>query len=103
MAPVRGKEIALLGADAYVVNGVDPCCLELSAVGRREIEQQPVTRALLQESRIEPRAELRADLVAAAAYARADACANMLASVLVAHDVDRGPCDTCLRPAPARM
>ena len=50
MAAVRRKEVTLLRADADVVNGFGASRLELCAVGRSEVEQQPVTRAPLQES-----------------------------------------------------
>src|SRR2546430_1979163 len=103
MAAVRRKKVALLGADADVVNGCHAGLLQLGTVRCREIQEQPVTSGPSQESGFEPRSELRPDLVAAAAYAGADPGDNVLAAVLVAHEIHSGPRDARTCSAPARV
>src|SRR5256885_138912 len=103
MPTVRRKQVALLRADADVVNRLDAGVFELGTVRCREVQQQPVARALLQESRVKPRLELRSDLVAARADARSDAGEDVPRAVLLAHEFDRRSRAPRLRSPPTGM
>src|SRR2546422_5547176 len=97
------KKVALLGAHADVVDGLDSGIFQLGAVGGRQVEEEPAAVIRQQETALELRGHLCADLIAATADAWADPGANVawLRPEFVLHSLEGNDCDSGPRSAPA--